>query len=377
MAAYADIVEKVSQLSILGAELVNEIAVLEANRDALEQRFDADLSRLNQAISQLPAVVNVLQLDEPPTRRLSALGSLRVAVRSTIFRLERRDSPLDEVHTVIADIFHVDTDMRASQKEASEKKIATADIACKAAEHAALCSSVGRTVSEAQNRTQASLLAANTGITRAQREIAGNNSTVAEMENKGREHDGNAAGAGFFFIATAWIPIVNLVTIPVSLMSMNESKKLAESCRATAASLTAEIATKSAEKVALETTRFQLNTALQSLSLAQSLAERRARDAKGLRDQARSLTDKYGIVTTRLRDVVRALDMLRVGAEISAESWAQERVLGLVAIKGMLGTLREQGMLQPEGEQVLGMLEVVKGLQEKGGGRLELEELEL
>ena len=66
MATHTEIVEKVSQLSVLSAELVEEIALLEGGRDALDQRFDANLSHLNQAISQLPVVVDVLMLEKPP-----------------------------------------------------------------------------------------------------------------------------------------------------------------------------------------------------------------------------------------------------------------------------------------------------------------------
>lgn len=64
----------------------------------------------------------------------------------------------------------------------------------------------------------------------------------------------------------------------------------------------------------------------------------------------------------RFRDVVRALGCLSAGEGMSVEGWEQQRALGLVAVKEMLVTLREGGMLKAEGGGVLGRLE---GTEEK------------
>lgn len=69
MAEHAEILDKVAQLSALGAELVEEITLLEDGRGCLDQRFDTNLSDLNRSISQLPVVVDVLILEKPPVGR--------------------------------------------------------------------------------------------------------------------------------------------------------------------------------------------------------------------------------------------------------------------------------------------------------------------
>lgn len=96
-------------------------------------------------------------------------------------------------------------------------------------------------------------------------------------------------------------------------------------------------------------------------------AKRQTKEAEGPRDQAKALTDKYEIVTARLRDVVRALGCLSVGEEVTVLGWEQQRALGLVAIMEMLDALRAGGMLKAKGEEVLERLEGMEGLKERGG----------
>ena len=66
MATHADVLGKVSQLSLSNAQLVREISALEEGRDRLDRRFESNLSSLNQAIRALPAVIDVLLLEQPP-----------------------------------------------------------------------------------------------------------------------------------------------------------------------------------------------------------------------------------------------------------------------------------------------------------------------
>ena len=72
MAAHSEILEKVLELSALSVALVEEVVLLEGSRDDLEQRFDVNLSHLNQAILQLSVVVDVLMLEKPPVSYLYA-----------------------------------------------------------------------------------------------------------------------------------------------------------------------------------------------------------------------------------------------------------------------------------------------------------------
>jgi hypothetical protein len=94
----------------------------------------------------------------------------------------------------MTNIRRVDGEMRASRQEAADKKLATADLACKAAEHIELCASVGRTVSEAQQRTQNALDTANGQIASAQQEIEDTNRMSSEMTNNAETHDERAKG---------------------------------------------------------------------------------------------------------------------------------------------------------------------------------------
>jgi hypothetical protein len=66
MESEANVLEKASQLSRVNTELLQEIGVLEGERDILDQHFQSNLSALNQLICELPVVVNVLLLKKPP-----------------------------------------------------------------------------------------------------------------------------------------------------------------------------------------------------------------------------------------------------------------------------------------------------------------------
>lgn len=98
------------------------------------------------------------------------------------------------MHAIMAGIYGVDTNLRESQKEASDKKLATADLASKAAEHSELCTAEGRNVCDAQSQTQNSIDAAIRRIASAQEEIDEINKTSSEMANQAREHDLGAEG---------------------------------------------------------------------------------------------------------------------------------------------------------------------------------------
>ena len=99
--------------------------------------------------------------------------------------------------------------------------------------------------------------------------------------------------------------------------------------------LNAEVHEKSNEKLRLETTARELHEALAELKVAGREAEETVKQSSGLRDQARVLTDKYNLITTRIRDVVQAMDHLH--GDLSAEYWDIACFTALQALKGMLG----------------------------------------
>lgn len=85
MAEYAEIPDKVAQLSDLGAELVEEVeetTLLEDGKSCLDQRFNTSLSHLNRSSSQLPAAVDVLILEKPPVCRSFLTGSFPTLLKS-------------------------------------------------------------------------------------------------------------------------------------------------------------------------------------------------------------------------------------------------------------------------------------------------------
>lgn len=307
----------------------------------------------------------------------------------------------------MASILRVERDMQSSHKKATRNRNATADLASRAARHSDLCSWVASTVSEAQDRIQYSLKAANGRMANAEEKMAGTNAASQLMADQAKRHDKKGRRNKFvptscppplrtrtdiytqLFWMTFLIPIVNVATtlhslaveasvpplvstLPCPLTQASDSQsrennQLAESYRTAAAAVTAEHTTATAEKQSLEAARSQLHDALKNLSLAQRQAKQQATHAEKLMGQARALTDKYGIVTARLRDVVRALGCLSVGEEVNVPGWEQQRALGLMAIKEMLVALRAGGMLKAEGEDVLERLEGMEGLKERGG----------
>ncbi|KAK0753783.1 hypothetical protein B0T18DRAFT_424275 [Schizothecium vesticola] len=307
MAAHAEIVDIVAQLSDLGAELVEEITFLANSRSCLDRRFHTNLSHLNRTILQLPAVIDVLMFEKPPRPELtSASADGQLVAAPSNFKSGGRHSTLGgKVQAVMADMFRVEREMQSSYKEASRNRIATADLVSKAARHSDLCSSAARTVSEAQDKMQWSLKEANRRMASAEEKAAGTNAASQLMADQAKRHEKKGRRNKILFWVTVLIPIVNVATTLHSLSVEAKNNELAESYRTAAAAVTAKHATATAEKQRLEAARSKLNTALEDLSLAQRQAERQAQDIEELRDQARALTDKYGIVTTRLWDVVR------------------------------------------------------------------------
>jgi len=71
METHGEILKNVTQLALLNAELYSEIDVLEAGRHSLERQCQSQLTSLNQTIRELPAVIDVLRLENPPVRRFS------------------------------------------------------------------------------------------------------------------------------------------------------------------------------------------------------------------------------------------------------------------------------------------------------------------
>jgi hypothetical protein len=136
-----------------------------------------------------------------------------------------------------------------------------------------------------------------------------------------------------------------------------EKQNLAAVCRGMVAKLNAEVEEKSTEKLELEMTSRRLNGALSELKVADNEAQQTAKQASKLRDQAIALIDQYGLITTRIRDVLRALGHVR--HDVSAEIWDETRTTALLALRGMLTALKERGFLTPKSLLVAGTVENV------------------
>ncbi|KAI8633696.1 hypothetical protein F5Y19DRAFT_489157 [Xylariaceae sp. FL1651] len=319
MESQAEVLGKLSQLSVSNAELLTEIGELEEERGSLERQFASNLSSLNETICELPTVVNVLLLEKPPPLGLKP-------VEGIVRRLSQL-STLSTIHATMSKLRSVESNMQVSQKEDSVKKADTADIASKAAFHLEYCSAIIELVSNAQRRTQTSLNTANEEIAHAQQGIKENERLSAEMAAKARRYDKKAKGNNVLFWSTFWIPGVNLITIPISLSLEQDNKGLAASSQDIVTKLQAEAQEKTSEKLTLESTSHELGKVLAMLRVANKYAAGAAKQSSGLRDQARVLTDKYNLVTTRIRDVLQALHYLH--DDVSAEYWDSLRLTAL------------------------------------------------
>jgi hypothetical protein len=323
---------------------------------------------------------------------------------------------LSTVQTAVSNISKVESNIQASQKEASAKKIDTADLASKAAGHIDRCSSVHTQVSDAQTQTRALLDTTERHIVRAQQQIEENLKLSADMASEATSRDEQAEGNNLVYtepttdiylhVGTQMDPVL---TVPAALLDYfldsggeyhhhphrpdhgkvcfrpasflpsrnhpliqntnREHRHQAAACRDMVTKLNAEVKEKSAEKLELETTSSQLNGALSDLKVAGAEAQQTAKQASKLQDQAKALTDQYGLITTRVRDVLRGLGHVR--HDVSAELWDETRFNALLALRGMLTTLKERGLLSPKSLLVAGIAENVHVPVVQGPGLLD------
>lgn len=104
----------------------------------------------------------------------------------------------------MANILRVERDMQSSRKKATRNRNATADLASRAARHNDLCSWVASTVSEAQDRIQYSLKAANGRMANAEEKMSGTNAASQLMADQAKRHD--KKGRRNKFVPTSCLP---------------------------------------------------------------------------------------------------------------------------------------------------------------------------
>ena len=136
-------------------------------------------------------VANDKSLCQPVSRTL--LGSLQLVFRS-LWSGSWQLQTLKSVQAAINTISTVQGSMQASQDEGSAKKIETADLAAKAAQHIAECSTLQARVSNAQRLTQASLDSTKRQISCAQEQIDECSRFSADMASKAAHHEKEAEG---------------------------------------------------------------------------------------------------------------------------------------------------------------------------------------
>ncbi|KAK4099077.1 hypothetical protein N658DRAFT_540803 [Parathielavia hyrcaniae] len=270
MESQAEMLEMVSQLCLKHAEISEDMNALKYGRDNLDRRFECNLSALNQAISELPPVITILLLEKPPTAKRTLGGALRLLSAMRLVKSGgewQSSTPLNTVQAAMSDISRVESNMRTSQEEAGAKKLETANLASKAARHIEQCTSVHSQVSNAQTKTQTSLDATKRDIDMAQQQIAENLSLILEVKHQNR----------------------------------------AAKYRKRASCVDTGMQERSAEKLKKETALRGLDEVLTKLKVLGAEVEETARKAVHLRDEARVLTDRYCMITTSIRDVLRAL----------------------------------------------------------------------
>ena len=126
--------------------------------------------------------------------------------------------------------------------------------------------------------------------------------------------------------------------------------------------LQAEVQEKKGEEFRLQSTSSLIDEALTELKAAHDDATKAAGAASGLRNQARALTDKYNLLTTRIRDVLQALGY--VSSDMRTEHWDSVRLYALQSLRGMPETLRERDLLAAECLPVLSLMETIPSVEE-------------
>lgn len=121
------------------------------------------------------------------------LGSLQLVFRS-IWSGKWQFPTLKSVQAAIDTISKVQGNMQVSRDEASAKKLETADLASKAAQHIAECSTLQIRVSNAQTQTQASLDSTKRQISCTEQQMDENRKLSADMASRATSHDKEAEG---------------------------------------------------------------------------------------------------------------------------------------------------------------------------------------
>ncbi|KAK0112422.1 hypothetical protein ONS96_001665 [Cadophora gregata f. sp. sojae] len=346
MESLSSIMYEVSALAATNSTIHTDVSRLQSEQVEVGAQFEANVQALNGLIQRLPELGTMLLRESPdilPTQAESLLEINPITTESIISETGLGDS-CGLLQEVIASLRNVNIEIGTAGQAAKSRQLRAADLASRAARHAEKCTTSKNTVLQAQAANQARISGNLRTIANLETQLAEATRMANQMAERARVHDADADGHQIFFWTTFWIPIVNLVTIPVSLTQYDRHQDAAREYRASEARCRQEMQQKQAERSGLQATSDQLDSARRQLESALKSCSEHQRQASDLKDNSRVQTDQYGILSTGIRQVLMALDPLNIDVEV--RDWDTLRFTALFSMREMLSALHSEGRLE-------------------------------
>ncbi|KAN0103472.1 hypothetical protein V8E51_011785 [Hyaloscypha variabilis] len=371
MASYLCLLEEVSVLTSLNNEINIDVSELESDQARVELQFETNLKALNLLIQRLPNIVTSLLVESPPTTTAtqSLVGCIVTNTNSMVARRAPRLST-ESLQDTVADLREVGMHIESAARAAKSRQLNAADLSSRAARQVEKCTSTANSVSEAKSENQNQIGVNLQALRQVEIQLAECSQMSSRMAASARSHASDAESHGIFFWATFWIPVVNLVTIPVSLMEKERHENAEQVCRASEATYLTGIQQKQWEKLGLEAKSRELDDAYKQLDTALQACAALEKQASGLKNHAKNLTDQYGVIALGIRQVMLAMDPIHT--ETDVRDWNSLRFTALYCLREMMASLRSVGCLDDNNYALLERLRVVD-IQEDA---LEIVELE-
>ena len=118
-----------------------------------------------------------------------------------------------------------------------------------------------------------------------------------------------------------------------------------------------EVEEKTFEKSTLEAKTSELDGVLKQLNHANKACSELTKQSSQLKDQAKKLADQYGLITSRMREVLRALDYIQ--HDNNVENWDCLRFLALQSLSAMMEALRAGDVLEDQNYALLERLTAI------------------
>ncbi|RAL00072.1 uncharacterized protein BO80DRAFT_502725 [Aspergillus ibericus CBS 121593] len=376
MASPADLVNQALALSAANAELTAEVSQLEQRKDTLDGQFPRELNTLNSAIYSVHALGHALEGDPDPVARLTGLvrNALRPSpsVHLQAERITNCDNILQHQKgpgiVKILDLkafgaaFHTIQQVNRTVShlvvQAKDMTAHAAHLAHKATEQLTMCESTTRTLNCIREQSEGQLRHLDAMMARSKSQLDSVNSAATAVGNSARYHDRRSDEHADTLASTWWIPVVQLVTVPVSVIGTIRHHERATALKQQESQYRSRIRTMEAEKKDVEIRIDRLHEALGNLSQAGKTCSEVERESTRLKDQSVVLCEQLSTMSSAMRSVLDAMELVEV--DLDPPDMQSLSLQFVESLRSLLEDLHQSGFLADANRPLLERLRSIQ-----------------